>query len=346
MTLAIPIHPAQKKIDSTKLTTYMRCPRRFFFEHVLGWRTESDNFHLAFGAALHEGLRHLQETSYCDTTILEAVAIFNATFVEQAPALDLETCEIKGKKPRLAKKYFTEYVAKYPHDHVDWKFEHLEVAGSVPISRPSRGPERLLYYRLDALARPRKGPMEGALFDIDHKTTGSMSKTWIANWESDFALGTYYHVMHSIVDSPEEIGGIIINGFAFLVKETRMERLTYTRSPSVMGAWLWNANRQFDELDHDWEHLLLHCKDDDPIMQSFPQRPTSCSDYGGCPFHDFCFDRSFTNPLQQMHSPPPRFKIDYWDPENVPAKTIFHAADGTFEVVESKPKEAPHDARK
>jgi len=46
-------HPSWTIIDSSKIDDYLRCPRRFFFSHVLGWRLDVPIHDLYFGECWH-----------------------------------------------------------------------------------------------------------------------------------------------------------------------------------------------------------------------------------------------------------------------------------------------------
>ena len=49
------MHHLATKLDSTKVTTYLHCPRRFYFEHIHGWRREGVHIDFHFGRCVHHG---------------------------------------------------------------------------------------------------------------------------------------------------------------------------------------------------------------------------------------------------------------------------------------------------
>ena len=51
--------PTLQTVDSTKINTFLDCPRQYFFTYVLGWRSDRPNNHLVFGQAWHEAMEHL-----------------------------------------------------------------------------------------------------------------------------------------------------------------------------------------------------------------------------------------------------------------------------------------------
>ena len=62
--LPIPSSPTHRIVDGSKLKRFMECPRAFFYEYLLGWRSERPNNHLVFGTAFHEALEHILLNGY------------------------------------------------------------------------------------------------------------------------------------------------------------------------------------------------------------------------------------------------------------------------------------------
>jgi len=78
-----------------------------------------------------------------------------------------------------------------------------------------------------------------------------------------------------------------------------------------MRAWHSDITYYLNEIKRE-TGLMMSESDSDPVMNSFPRRPTSCNDYFGCQFHDFCM--AWPNPLQRCDEPPLGFKIEHWNP--------------------------------
>ena len=49
----IPSQPSWEIIDSSKLDDYLRCPRLYFYSHILGWRMDAPAHDLYFGECWH-----------------------------------------------------------------------------------------------------------------------------------------------------------------------------------------------------------------------------------------------------------------------------------------------------
>src|SRR5690554_5585155 len=69
-------HPSWDVLDNSKLTTYRRCPREFFFRHVVGWTKELESHDLVFGEAWHQALDQLYTAGFTEDNFLLAYTRF------------------------------------------------------------------------------------------------------------------------------------------------------------------------------------------------------------------------------------------------------------------------------
>ena len=84
-----------------------------------------------------------------------------------------------------------------------------------------------------------------------------------------------------------------------------------------MEAWLVETEEIYDRVQHDYDRLATATADDS-VLKAFPRNTESCSDYGQCPFLDYC--ASWNNPLQHADEPPTGMITEFWDPRK--AETI------------------------
>ena len=304
-----PLHPDLKKLDSTKINTFLDCPRQFFFSYVLGWRSDRPNNHLVFGSAWHEAMEHLLLNGYSELAVVEAYDKFEALYRESFPT---DTDELfKPKTPNHALKALLAYCDFYRNDLNEFKTLHTEIAGSIAIDS-----ERSIIFRMDSICESLR---DGHLFSLEHKTKGSaFNRQWTDQWALAFQVGTYSHVLNCLaVDRP--VKGVTINGVAFAAKGCAFQRVPVHRSPAHMQNWLFHARHYCDRLEDEYEHLIAACSYlDDAVLTAFPQNPQSCTKYFGCAFYDFCC--AWPNPLQHAEKPPLGFKMEHWDPLAQPAK--------------------------
>ena len=81
----VPKHDSWNVLDSTKIQSFMDCPRGFFFSYILGWRKEEPSIHLIFGSAWHDAMEHLANNGYGKASVEEAYEKFCATYGEYYP---------------------------------------------------------------------------------------------------------------------------------------------------------------------------------------------------------------------------------------------------------------------
>jgi len=191
-----------------------------------------------------------------------------------------------------------------------------EISGKVPVDE-----NRFLYYRMDSIMRRKADDM---IFSWDHKTTSEKyinGRQWAEAFHLSLQNGTYTHCLYCMFPI-ERVLGIEFcgTGFTFLKRSSSqrsagyhatLRRVPAFKTPDQMNSWLWTVNTLLDELDREHERLS-HCREDDAVLMAFPMNPSSCTDFRGCPYHDYCL--AWQNPLQNAYEPPLGFKIEYWNP--------------------------------
>ena len=293
-------HRTWNILDSSKLTTYMDCPRQYFYNYVLGWRSDAPNNHLVFGTAMHEAMEHLLLFGYNDTTVFEAFDKFLAVYRQDFP--DTSDYLYAPKTPEQALVGLSEYCDRYRSDLADFKPLYTEIAGTVPINSDQR-----LHFRLDSICQDKQN---GNIFSLEHKTGSRISRFWTDQWQMAVAVGTYTHVMNCLYD-PSKVWGVKINGVFFQKNKIEFLRVPVRKTLDHMKQWLWNVAWWADQIRWQFD-LLDKCSADDQVLTAFPQQPGSCTKYFGCSYHDFCC--SWPNPLQHCDEPPIGYKIEWWDP--------------------------------
>lgn len=299
-------------VDSTKLQCFMACPRRYFYEHALGWRPLTPSNHLIFGQAWHEALEHILINGFENKSLVEAfdkfMATYRATFPEATDDL------MGGKTPENAMKALVQYVGHYAADLHDYNVLLTEVGGQVAIRE-----DRLLSFKMDAVMQRVR---DGALMVMEHKTGSRFTSLWEMQWSLSVQCGTYTYALDCMYHDPANRYGLIVNGAFFQPKKIDFHRVPVLKPMKMMNAWLNMVNAWYESLETEFE-VLRNDEADNPAMYAFPMNPTACTDYGGCGFHDFC--TSWANPLANADQPPYGYKVEYWNP--LEQKTIKHRVD-------------------
>ena len=311
-----PYHDTWNVLDSTKLKSFLTCPRMYFFEYVLGWRSERSNNHLIFGEGMHRALKVMLEygigkgMGFSDDVIVAAYAAFEEYYRQHFTP---DTDEIFAPKtPDRLLAGLEGYSREYPHDKDEYELIYTEVSGNAPISE-----DMSIFFRIDAVLRDISS---GQILVLEHKSTGrSFSRTWKDQWLLDHQPFVYTHALYSQYN-PEEIKGVLINGIGFLKTKLDYTRVPCWKTPRHMNGWLVEVNRVVGDMKR--EFVLLSQEDGrDDVMKSFNRNTTACTKYFGCTYHDFC--ATWQNPLRHCDAPPLGYKVEYWDPREGDSNVVW-----------------------
>jgi len=302
--------PAWDIFDSSKIQDYLRCPRFYFYRHMLGWRHASPNNHLEYGQGMHLALEFLYANGFTDTNIVEAYEIFLNHYRQHFGEHEDEL--FFPKTPRRMLEAIAKYVVNYSRDLKDYKVLYTEVAGSVPIAQ-----DRLIHFRIDAIMEDS----DGNVFVLEHKT-GSGHYLWDSQWLLSIQTGTYTHALYCIYPQ-ERVKGVLVNGIHFLKRKTGdyidFRRVPCWKTPDHMRVWHWNVLTHTDNIVHNME-ALAEATDNDPTMACFPLNPTSCNMWNRlCEYHSYCC--AWPNPLRRCQEPPLDMIVEFWNPNDKPATT-------------------------
>ena len=306
--------PTWEIIDSSKLMTFERCRRMFFYEYILGWRPDIPKQDLWFGECWHKAREYQLLHGY--DKYLEAFELFESCYREKFPE---ETDDLyRPKDPFAVLMALEKYYLERSSDLVDNEVLLTETSGTVPINFEGLK----LHYRMDSVLRRR---YDDRIFSWDHK---SKKRTFNRQWSEQFQLsiqnGTYTHCMYCLYPV-EQVLGVEFCGTAFdyLSRGSKQRpagyhvdflRVPAFKPPDQMNSWLWTVNDLYSEVMREMDRLT-HCTEGDAVMMAFPMNDTSCSDFFGCPYHDYCI--SWQNPIQRCDFPPLGFVEDHWNPSEM-----------------------------
>ena len=311
-------------LDATKIQDYQACPRRFFYERVLGWCYAQPNIHLIFGSSWHLAMEKLYEGgkprySRAENADLAALTTeaFNAFYTEYTQTYG--PADEEPNKPKNASNAIRALL-QYSERNRDDNFDvlHIETAGSIPVSD-----RRVLHFKTDLICHDERG-----YFSLEHKTSGKFDSRWAAQWRQKMQGGVYSHVLYCLYP-PEDVYGVIING-AFITnppllkkdgtpragaRDNEFHRVPIRKNLKQMEGWLAEVSFWFDCIERD-HNTLASASDSDPVMLAFPKRTENCTNWGPCPFLDYC--SVWNNPLQHIEEVPTGFEISHWDPRCIP----------------------------
>jgi hypothetical protein len=301
--------PTWQIIDSSKLDTYLDCPRKYFFEHMLGWRVDRPAHDLWFGESWHRAREYQLLNGY-----FEIQGAFDTFMNYYRQEFDPETDELyTPKDPMGVLNALIKFSEERQKDLIENEVLFTEISGTVPIAA-----DRVIHYRMDTIMRRKE---DGKIFSWDHKSAKRFSRQWSEKFHLSVQNGTYTHCLYCLYPI-EDVLGVEFCGTAFeyLKKGSKDRSAGYHASflrvpafktPDQMNVWLWTVNHYIDEIESEMGRLD-NCKLDDPVLMAFPMNTNSCTKYWGCAFHDYCI--SWPNPLQKCEEPPLGFRTEFWDP--------------------------------
>jgi CRISPR/Cas system-associated exonuclease Cas4 (RecB family) len=296
--------------DSSKVQTFMQCPRKYFYLYVLGWDTDESNVHLIFGEGWHRAMETLLNEGYTNEAVKNAYSKFLLYYREHFT--EIQDSGNFPKSPESIVPALVEYIQKYKNTDT-FEVLYTEIAGTVPITD-----KRVVHFRLDSVVKGEEG-----IFSLEHKTGSRLSRTWIDQWTLKMQIGTYMHVLHSLY-KPSDVYGIKVNGVIFKKTTNDYIRVPIRKSTDMMNSWLWNINHQIDMIEWNMDEMA-DSTEDEVVFHAFPMNTESCINYGrACKFMDFC--SVWSNPLQHLEEVPVGFVRKYWDPteREESAKTVMN----------------------
>ena len=308
----LPTQPSWSVLDSSKLTTYMSCPRKYFFRYVLGWTSEYPNNHLVFGSAWHIALEHLIKNGYAKDSYLQAVDLFMQYYRQHFPP---DTDELFAPKtPDNFVRSLLLYWQTFRHDPDQYALLHTETAGIVSIS-----PTRTMTFKCDAILHDEYGTIIG----LDYKTSQRRFPDWIDHWSLSTQMLTYLHAIKCMYPMGQLHQMLIRTAFFYKQdrkgenKPTIFEEYAIEKSDAQMDSWLARTNTWAIALESDMGGLIHDDDTEDATLLAFPQNDTACFNYGRkCEYFDYC--TAWSNPLTRCEEPPIGFNVTWWDPLAAP----------------------------
>jgi len=307
--------------DSSKIDSWLECKRRYFYEHLLGWRLDLPAHDLWFGKCWHAGREYQLLHGY--DKVSDAFSVFIEMYRREFDA-DSDVL-YSPKTPTGVLNALMKFAEERSSDLIENEVVVLdgvkltEISGTVPIDE-----RRVLHYRMDSVLRRIEDDM---IFSWDHKTTHEkylIGRQWPEQFYLGIQNGTYTHCLYCMFPIDKVLGVEFCGtGFTFLQRGSKdrpagyhatLRRVPAFKTPDQMNVWLWRVNDILDEIEREIDRLM-HCKEDDTVMMAFGMNPMSCTDYRGCPFHDYCL--SWSNPLQNTYEPPLGFREEFWNPSEM-----------------------------
>ena len=261
--------------DSTSLSAFATCPRKYFYSNLQGWTSELRSVHLIFGGHYATALEHFHKhraagLDYNDALRLVVREALVATWdaEREVPQDWLHNTKTRDTLIRS----IVWYLEHYKDDPMQTVIlsdgrAAVEYSFSVDLS------EDYVYCgHIDRLVT------YGDASDIyvqDQKSTGSsITPRFFEGYSPDYQMTGYTWAGQIIFNMP--VKGVIIDAAHIAVGFTAFGRQPVTRS-----------DKQLEEFRHEALHYIGLAK---ACQESgyYPMNRTACGNYGGCEFRRIC----------------------------------------------------------
>lgn len=313
------ISPMLRLYDNTRLEAFRRCPRYYFYRHVMHWRLDNHNAPLAFGGSWHAAMdaiwdcisRGKAEKESVETAIQGFLSHWRSLGMPDEDLLDDEEKDfLKPRLPSTAIEMLWEYYSKR------YKFiqraEVLDIEHSFAVPLSADDPTLFYVGRIDKFIKPDPNRIRG----IEHKTTTAVGKGYKIkglfreSFSPNSQVDGYLYTLRLLTDLPYVdvwVDAALVNSngqdFTFIPVD---------RVGNMLDSWLFTTHWWIGKIE---EEMIALQQDsgNDPYMRAFPQDTRSCFDFNtACPYLGLCKSRA--NPLAFGDEVPRGYTRDKWDP--------------------------------
>jgi len=284
--------------DSTSLSSFVTCPRKYYYSILQGWTSELRSVHLIFGGHYATALEHyhkhrasgMEHDEALHSVVLEALI---ATWDSEAgkPQDWLHTSKTRDTLIRSIVWYLEEF-REDPMKTVILSDGRAAVEYSFSIDLTD---EYVYCGHIDRLVTYGDGD---DIYVQDQKTTGSqITPRFFEGYSPDYQMTGYTWAGQIIFKMP--VQGVVIDAAYIAVGFTAFGRQPVTRSA-----------RQLEEFREEVLHYISLAKQCHETGY-YPMNRTACGNYGGCEFRRVCsaVPGIRNNLLQGSFK-----KRDRWDP--------------------------------
>jgi CRISPR/Cas system-associated exonuclease Cas4 (RecB family) len=282
--------------DSTSITTYLTCPRKYFYRIVCGFVAKAATPpYFAFGSAYHK-FREVLDQTMMDTIdgrpYTESEAFVKAiTAAKSYAAKHLKAPEVGTKfdfmtPERLqlsCTKAFEVWLAERK------KFQILAAEQIVTVKLPHG---TFIHGKIDRLIN-----WNGRLWVWDYKTTSKLGPFYERSLEPNDQFTRYIWIAREL--NGREPAGLMVDVLFNSKKEgPKFQTMPTSRTKSQLEMWVREHKY--------WEDRLEENRKED----FWPMNPKGCM---FCEFHSVCRQQTESGQMTQLRS---YFKVKAWDPTN------------------------------
>lgn len=279
-------------IDSSTLSAWRSCRRKYFWAHTLGLYPTGKSVHLIAGAALAAGMEAARKRVFLspsDPTLVTVEEMLEAAL--PAFAREWGDYEAPFESPKSSLGVFTAlraYLEEYhpatdaiqPLTRADGS-PAVEYTFAIPleITHPETNDPFLFVGRFDLLGHLASIPAV-----VDEKTTSALGATWSAQWS---LRGQFMGYIWACQQNGLEINTAVVRGIALLKRETKFATVIETFPQHLIDRWYRNLIRDLRSIRT--AYIALREAGIDTAEDFYPYNfADACTSYGNCAFIDLC----------------------------------------------------------
>jgi len=279
--------------DSTMLRDYSRCPRYFYFRHVLGWRGAGPfNIKAAFGIAWSAAMDSLWV--HADIDLAQAAFMEKWNELGQPPEDQVLMAQYPPPhRPSVCREMLVHYLRQREplFNHPSFKVLTVEKPFAVPLD-PN---DDTLWYtgRCDKVIE-----YEGRVYVVDHKSTGQYSKSkltgeggfkwsFLQSFSPNKQVDGYFHYAHCVYG--DRVDELWIDA-ALVHKEhhDKFKIIPIKRADATLELWLWETRALIQEIEA-YKRQMQQIVPEDLYMAAFPRDTDACFKFNSqCTYHGPC----------------------------------------------------------
>lgn len=285
-------------IDSTILSTFRSCPRKFFWQYIEHWKSQSPSVHLVAGGAFAAGIEAARNAFYVEgksSEDSEAIGMLKLLEVYGDFPCPSESAKSPTRMAGALEYYFQAYPlgadGAEPITLANGR-RGIEFGFAEPLAvvHPVTGDPILYTGRSDMIAQRGKA----GIYVYDEKTTSSLGATWGRQWEMRSQFTGYCWAAGK---QDIKVSGAIVRGISILKTKYDTIEVSTDRSKYEIARWEEQTIRDIQRMIQSWKEGYWDYNLDG-----------ACTDYGGCAFVQVC---KSSNPDTWL---PVNFAKRVWDP--------------------------------
>jgi hypothetical protein len=255
--------------DSTSLESLKRCPRLYYYNMILGYRSKKENVHLRFGSEAHQAFQEYEILKAGGMDHEEASFHVVKGLLQRT---DDWRPDHKHKNRPFLIRTVVWYLEKFKDDPattyiLDNGKPAVELSFNFELDW---GPPYLLCGHIDRVVT-----YQDELFSTDVKTTTySPTDSYWNQFEPNNQMSLYTLAGQIILNLT--IKGIIITSAQIMIEGTRFSRHITYRTKDQLDEWLRDLKL--------WTKKAVEYAEE----EYWPMNDTACDKYGGCAYRGIC----------------------------------------------------------